>query len=172
MDKLTFTSWAVACIGVIVWYMSGRIKEDVCGWLAERRSRKARAALHASEAEAGHAMPPGKHTVTTREQVRVNGRVTERTATHIVTGVHGWETLCASGCTTEHGEDGTLRADAVEVARDRLPVTCDVCEAVWRDTRGFTADDFCPTAQMARYADSGQTEVSLHDAPDAIRHHG
>ncbi|MCW0310012.1 hypothetical protein NB725_004450 [Pantoea ananatis] len=49
MDKVTFLSWVWACIGVIVWYMSGRIKEDVCDWLAERRSRKARAALPASE---------------------------------------------------------------------------------------------------------------------------
>lgn len=52
MDKVTFLSWAAASIGVIVWYMSGRIKEDVCDWLAERRSRKARAAFPASEARA------------------------------------------------------------------------------------------------------------------------
>ncbi|MEN4807286.1 hypothetical protein [Pantoea agglomerans] len=106
-----------------------------------------------------------RHTITTREQVRVNGRVSERTATHIVTGVHGWETLCTSGCTFDHDEDGTLKADAVEVARDRLPVTCHICEAVWQDTRGFTQDDFCPTAQMARYTDTGQTEISLTNDP-------
>lgn len=60
MDKVTFLSWAVAYIGVIVWYMSGRIKEDVCDWLAERRSRKASAALPDSEArtQAGHERLP------------------------------------------------------------------------------------------------------------------
>ncbi|MCH9299910.1 hypothetical protein [Pantoea allii] len=69
MDKVTFLSWAVACIGVIVWYMSGRIKEDVFDWLAERRSRKARAALPASEGRtlAGHERLHGKRTVTTRD---------------------------------------------------------------------------------------------------------
>ncbi|HDV9327831.1 TPA: hypothetical protein QI016_004729 [Escherichia coli] len=33
-------------------------------------------------------------TITTREQLLVNGKVRERIATHIVTGAHGYETLC------------------------------------------------------------------------------
>lgn len=36
-------------------------------------------------------------TITTREQLLVNGKVRERIATHIVTGAHGYETLCTSG---------------------------------------------------------------------------
>lgn len=33
-----------------------------------------------------------KRTITTREQIKINGEIHERTATHIVTGAHGW--LC------------------------------------------------------------------------------
>ena len=36
-------------------------------------------------------------TITTREQLLVNGKVRKRIATHIVTGAHGYETLCTSG---------------------------------------------------------------------------
>ncbi len=38
-----------------------------------------------------------KRTITTREQIKINGEIRERTATHIVTGAHGYETLCISG---------------------------------------------------------------------------
>lgn len=34
-----------------------------------------------------------KRTITTREQIKINGEIRERTATHIVTGAHGYETL-------------------------------------------------------------------------------
>ncbi len=36
-------------------------------------------------------------TITTREQLLVDGKIKERIATHIVTGAHGYETLCTSG---------------------------------------------------------------------------
>jgi len=106
-----------------------------------------------------------RHTITTREQLKVNGRVSERIATHIVTGVHGWETLCTSGCTFEHDEDGNLKSDAVVVCRDILPVTCHVCEAVWQDVCGFSQEDFCPSDQMSAYSDTGLAAISLNRYP-------
>ncbi len=45
-----------------------------------------------------------KRTITTREQIKINGEIRERTATHIVTGAHGYETLCISGYIVEHNE--------------------------------------------------------------------
>ncbi|SVM05502.1 Uncharacterised protein [Klebsiella pneumoniae] len=42
-----------------------------------------------------------KRTITTREQIKINGEIRERTATHIVTGAHGYETLCISGYIVE-----------------------------------------------------------------------
>ncbi|MCY0030158.1 hypothetical protein [Klebsiella pneumoniae] len=47
-----------------------------------------------------------KRTITTREQFKINGEIRERTATHIVTGAHGYETLCLSGYIVEHNEMG------------------------------------------------------------------
>ncbi len=49
-----------------------------------------------------------KRTITTREQIKINGEIRERTATHIVTGAHGYETLCISGYIVEHNEMGEV----------------------------------------------------------------
>lgn len=43
-------------------------------------------------------------TITTREQLLVNGKVRERIATHIVTGAHGYETLCTSGYNLQYNK--------------------------------------------------------------------
>ncbi|MBD3710055.1 hypothetical protein IE996_31110 [Klebsiella pneumoniae] len=43
-----------------------------------------------------------------REQIKINGEIRERTATHIVTGAHGYETLCISGYIVEHNEMGEV----------------------------------------------------------------
>ncbi len=53
-----------------------------------------------------------KRTITTREQIKINGEIRERTATHIVTGAHGYETLCISGYIVEHNEMGEVGNDS------------------------------------------------------------
>lgn len=47
-------------------------------------------------------------TITTHEQLLVDGKITERTATHIVTGAHGYETLCTSGYNIRYNEKQEL----------------------------------------------------------------
>ena len=47
-------------------------------------------------------------TITTREQLLVNGKVRERIATHIVTGAHGYETLCTSGYNLQYNKERVL----------------------------------------------------------------
>lgn len=100
-------------------------------------------------------------TITTREQVLVNGVVKERTATHIVTGAHGWETLCTQGISASHNKHGDLIEDATEVARDKLPVTCPTCCVIWHDVHEFKPTDFCSPDQAAKYFDTLQTCVDL-----------
>lgn len=68
--------------------------------------------------------------------------LTERTATHIVTGAHGYETLCISGYIVEHNEMGEVIHNSEKLAEDLLPVTCPTCRVIWYHTHEFTLDDF------------------------------
>lgn len=104
-----------------------------------------------------------KHTVTTREQVLIDGIVNERVATHIVTGVHGYETLCTSGLSWEKDEAGNLITDAVELSRNQYPVTCHVCKAVWQDVMGFNKGDFCTDLDFANYEKTNLLKISIDD---------
>ncbi|HHB8546863.1 TPA: hypothetical protein ACN7QJ_005404 [Klebsiella pneumoniae] len=81
-------------------------------------------------------------TITTREQIKINGEIRERTATHIVTGAHGYETLCISGYIVEHNEMGEVIHNSEKLAEDLLPVTCPTCRVIWYHTHEFTLDDF------------------------------
>ena len=83
-----------------------------------------------------------KRTITTREQIKINGEIRERTATHIVTGAHGYETLCISGYIVEHNEMGEVIHNSEKLAEDLLPVTCPTCRVIWYHTHEFTLDDF------------------------------
>ncbi|SSD92417.1 Uncharacterised protein [Klebsiella quasipneumoniae] len=83
-----------------------------------------------------------KRTITTREQFKINGEIRERTATHIVTGAHGYETLCISGYIVEHNEMGEVIHNSEKLAEDLLPVTCPTCRVIWYHTHEFTLDDF------------------------------
>lgn len=104
-----------------------------------------------------------KHTVTTREQVMIGGIVNERVATHIVTGVHGYETLCTSGLSWEKDEVGNLITDAVELSRNQYPVTCHVCKAVWQDVMGFKNGDFCTDDDFANYEKTKFLTISVDE---------
>lgn len=109
-----------------------------------------------------------KKTITTREQVLVDGVIKERIATHIVTGAHGWETLCTGGISSSHDKHGNLIEDATEIARDKLPVTCQTCLAIWHDVHGFKPTDFCAPEQQAKYSDTLQTCVDLDYGNDSF----
>lgn len=109
-----------------------------------------------------------KKTITTRDQVLVNGVVKERTATHIVTGAHGWETLCTRGFSSSHDEHGNLIQDATEIARDKLPITCQTCLVIWHDVHGFQSTDFCAPEKTAKYLDTLQTCVDLECDNDFV----
>jgi hypothetical protein len=84
-----------------------------------------------------------KRTITTREQIKINGEIRERTATHIVTGAHGYETLCISGYIVDTNEMGEVIHNSEKLAEeDLLPVTCPTCRVIWYHTHEFTLDDF------------------------------
>ena len=83
-----------------------------------------------------------KRTITTREQFKINGEIRERTATHIVTGAHGYETLCLSGYIVEHNEMGEVIHNSEKLAEDLLPVTCPTCRANWNHTHARRLDDY------------------------------
>lgn len=63
-------------------------------------------------------------TITTREQLLINGRVHERIATHIVTGAHGYETLCTNGYNVRYNKAQQLVESCEKIAEGKLPVTC------------------------------------------------
>ncbi|EDO2176855.1 hypothetical protein DNX30_28555, partial [Escherichia coli] len=81
-------------------------------------------------------------TITTREQLLVNGKVRERIATHIVTGAHGYETLCTSGYNLQYNKERVLIENCEKVADGELPVTCHTCFSIWQDVHRFKPGDF------------------------------
>lgn len=100
-------------------------------------------------------------TITTREQVLVNGTARERTATHIVTGAHGYETLCTDGCTRDHNCEGKLITNSETLAEGDLPVTCHTCWAIWRDVHTFQPRDFDTESGKGSFSDTGLTEITI-----------
>lgn len=81
-------------------------------------------------------------TITTREQLLVNGNVRERIATHIVTGAHGYETLCTSGYNISYNDKQELIEYCEKQAEDQLPITCRTCYVIWHDVHKFKLSDF------------------------------
>lgn len=77
-------------------------------------------------------------TITTHEQLFVDGKITERTATHIVTGAHGYETLCTSGYNIRYNEKQELVESCEKIAEGELPVTCPTCYALPASQSGKT----------------------------------
>lgn len=65
-------------------------------------------------------------TITTREQLLVNGKVLERVATHIVTGAHGYETLCTGGYNLQYNQERVLVQNCEKLAEGepRQPGGC------------------------------------------------
>ncbi|MGC1018917.1 hypothetical protein WKH24_21680 [Pantoea agglomerans] len=100
-------------------------------------------------------------TITTREQLLVNGTVSERIATHIVTGAHGYETLCTSGYNISRNDEDVLIENSEKLAEGEMPITCPVCFVVWHDVHQFTAGDFDTGSGKGDFADTGLTEITI-----------
>lgn len=100
-------------------------------------------------------------TITTREQLLVNGKVSERVATHIVTGAHGYETLCTSGYNISYNEERVLVENCEKLAEGELPVTCPTCFVVWHDVHVFKSADFDAESGKACFTDTGLTAISI-----------
>lgn len=100
-------------------------------------------------------------TITTREQLLVNGTVSERVATHIVTGAHGYETLCTDGCTFDHSEEGKLIRNSETLAEGELPITCPTCRVIWQDVHQFKLSDFDTESGKGSFTETGLSEITL-----------
>ncbi|HHI5971644.1 hypothetical protein [Enterobacter hormaechei] len=100
-------------------------------------------------------------TITTREQLLVNGTVRERVATHIVTGAHGYETLCTSGYNISRNDEGVLIENCEKLAEGELPITCPTCFVVWHDVHPFKPGDFDTESEKGTFSDTGLTEISI-----------
>lgn len=100
-------------------------------------------------------------TITTREQLLVNGTVIERVATHIVAGAHGYETLCTSGYNISRNDKGVLIENCEKLAEGELPITCPTCFVIWHDVHQFTAGDFDTESGKGNFVDTGLTEIKI-----------
>lgn len=102
-----------------------------------------------------------KRTITTREQIKVNGEIKERTATHIVTGAHGYETLCTSGYNIDRNEQGEIIHNCEKIAEDELPVTCPTCRVVWFHTHEFSLTDFDTLSEKGNFVLTGLKKINI-----------
>ena len=100
-------------------------------------------------------------TITTREQLLVNETVSERVATHIVTGAHGYETLCTSGYNISRNDEGVLIENCEKLAEGELPITCPVCFVIWHDVHSFTAGDFDTESGKGSFTDTRLSEITI-----------
>ena len=98
-------------------------------------------------------------TITTREQLLVNGKVLERVATHIVTGAHGYETLCTGGYNLQYNQERVLVQNCEKLAEGELPITCHSCFAVWQDAYKFKDSDF--DIKSGNFTDTGLTDITI-----------
>lgn len=87
--------------------------------------------------------------------------VRERVATHIVTGAHGYETLCTSGYNISHNDERVLIENCEKLAEDELPITCPTCYVVWQDVHQFKPADFDIESGKGSFADTGLNEITI-----------
>ena len=90
-------------------------------------------------------------TITTREQLLINGRVHERIATHIVTGAHGYN--------VRYNKAQQLVESCEKIAEGKLPVTCPVCFTIWQDVHRFTHVDFDTQSGKSDFIDTCHSEI-------------
>lgn len=102
-----------------------------------------------------------KRTITTREQIKINGEIRERTATHIVTGAHGYETLCTSGYIVERNVEGEIIHNSERIAEGLFPVTCPTCRVVWYHTHEFNPGDFDINSQKGEFILTDLKELNI-----------
>ncbi|EFR6141840.1 hypothetical protein HYK36_004224 [Salmonella enterica] len=100
-------------------------------------------------------------TITTHEQLLVNGKVRERVATHIVTGAHRYETLCTSGYNFSYNDKRELIENCEKLAENELPITCPTCYVVWQDVHKFKRGDFDTESGKGCFTETIQTEITI-----------
>ncbi|MDX6917786.1 hypothetical protein R9X49_22070 [Pectobacterium carotovorum] len=101
-------------------------------------------------------------TITTREQLMVNGKVRERVATHILIGAIGYETLCISGYNTRYSDERVLIQHCEKLAEGELPITCLSCFCVWDDVHTFQPGDFDTDSGKGGYVETDHTAIAVH----------
>lgn len=102
-----------------------------------------------------------KRTITTREQIKYNGKISERIATHIVTGAHGYEALCIKGCYRDKNEQGELIHNSEILAENELPITCYTCYAIWHHTHEFKVEDFNINDENAVFVPAKLKDINI-----------
>ncbi|EHM7904977.1 hypothetical protein KG201_003180 [Salmonella enterica subsp. enterica serovar Ibadan] len=129
------------------------------------------AAISATVELSMHRFPVLKHrtrlkmrTITTREQLLVNEKVRERIATHIVTGAHGYETLCTSGFNVSYNDKRVLIENCEKLADNALPVTCRTCFNIWNDVHSFQSSDFDMKSGKGSFVETDLTEITIPTA--------
>ena len=108
-------------------------------------------------------------TITTREQLLVNGKVRERIATHIVTGAHGYETLCTRGYNLQYNKERVLIENCEKVADGELPVTCHTCFSIWQDVHRFKPGDFDTESGKGNFTDTELTKITIRQEKRRMR---
>ncbi|HFI8419066.1 TPA: hypothetical protein ACGSII_004156 [Escherichia coli] len=96
----------------------------------------------------------------------MNGKVRERIATHIVTGAHGYETLCTSGYNLQYNKERVLIENCEKVADGELPVTCHTCFSIWQDVHRFKPGDFDTESGKGNFTDTELTKITIGREPE------
>lgn len=102
-----------------------------------------------------------KRTITTRQQIKINGVVNERIATHIVTGAHGYETLCTSGCNKRYNDSNEVIEDCEILDENKYPVTCSTCHVIWHGTHLFKKAEFNINSDEGKYYATPLLKVNI-----------
>ncbi|EHD0299385.1 hypothetical protein JYY74_004232 [Salmonella enterica subsp. enterica serovar Enteritidis] len=108
-----------------------------------------------------HSTRPQIRTITSREQLLVNGKVRERVATHIVTGAHGYETLCTSGYNISYNDKRVLIENCEKLAEGAMPVTCSTCFIIWKDIHAYQPSDFDTESGKGKFTATDLTEITI-----------
>lgn len=100
-------------------------------------------------------------TITIREQYLINGFVSERTATHIMTDVRGLETLCEISFDKLHNDNNEVVGNSVTTGTGQLPITCSACSLIWHDAYNFKQTDFDISPEKGRFEETPLTEITI-----------
>ncbi|WP_462202275.1 hypothetical protein [Klebsiella pneumoniae] len=80
-------------------------------------------------------------------------------SSNIVTGAHGYETLCTNGYNVRYNKAQQLVESCEKIAEGKLPVTCPVCFTIWQDVHRFTHVDFDTQSGKSDFIDTCHSEI-------------